>query len=374
MRHLLEYGWNDHFNALLAPGESLDQLARVVQEHKEAYLIRAAALGMKNIWAEISGKMRHHGTVRSDYPAVGDWVVLRGIQHASENTGPVQIARILPRRTIIARRLEGKREGGGAGGDAQILAVNIDLAFLGAALNDNFSLRRLERYLTMARDANVQPVILLTKADCCADPAPFIREAQTLLGAQHVHAVSVVSGQGMDAVRHYLRPGITAVILGSSGVGKSTLVNYLAEADVQDMMEVRDFDDKGRHCTSFRHLVRTPLPAMGGLIIDTPGLRGLTLGEAHDALAATFTDIDALAATCKFTNCRHDTEPGCAIKAALAAGTLDAGRLESYRRMQREGVAMARRENRLLDRKVRKMGKKITATIDQKHQRRGKHH
>ncbi len=375
MPHLQEYGWNAHFAAQLMEGETLAQVARVVQEHKEAYLVRAVGAGLGSVWAEISGRMRHEGTVRSDYPAVGDWVLLRGLEHVNVKGGSVQITRILQRSTILTRRLEGGRggKGEGAGGDEQILAVNVDLAFLGTSLNENFNLRRLERYLALASDAGVRPVILLTKADLCMDPAPYIEQARTIAPSSDIHAISVVSGLGMEAVRGYLKPGVTAVILGSSGIGKSTLVNHLAEADVQDMMEIRDFDDKGRHCTAFRHLVRTPLPAMGGLIIDTPGLRGLSLGEANDALAATFADIEALTAKCKFTDCQHDSEPGCAIKAAVAAGTLDAARLEGYLRMGREVTALSRRENRVLDRKIKRMEKKVTAASDEKQRRKWGH-
>jgi ribosome biogenesis GTPase len=266
---------------------------------------------------------------------------------------------MLPRRTILARRVDAGHE--------QVLAVNVDIAFLGTSLNENFNLRRLERYLTLAREAGVKPVVLLTKADLCDEAAPYVEEVQSLAGRDDgplaAHPISVVSGDGMDAVRGYLQPGVTAVILGSSGIGKSTLVNYLAEADIQDMMEAREFDDKGRHCTTFRHLVKTPT---GGLIIDTPGLRGLTLGEASDALAATFADIEALAATCRFTNCQHETEPGCAIKAALEAGTLAPDRLDGYLRLQREVAAMARRENRVEERKAKKLEKKQSAQLNKK--------
>jgi ribosome biogenesis GTPase len=369
------YGWNEHFQKHLAPDEGLDSVARVVQEHKEAYLVHLPAAGIDNIWAEISGKMRHTATVRADFPAVGDWVIVRGgstikAAESGRDTGPVQISRILPRRTTLSRRLEGKREGGGAGGDEQLLAVNVDVAFLGASLNENFNVRRLERYLALAHDAGVVPVVLLTKADLCDDPSPYLEEVRRVAPDAEAHCVSVLAGTGLEKVRAHLTPGRTAVILGSSGIGKSTLVNHLAEADLQDMMETREFDDKGRHCTTFRNLVRTPT---GGLIIDTPGLRGLTLGEATDALAATFADIEALAGQCKFTDCRHDTEPGCAIKSALEQGTLDDARFESYMRLQRELASMARRENRILDRKQKKLDKKLSATADKKEKRKWDH-
>jgi ribosome biogenesis GTPase len=344
--------------------ESAGDAARVIQEHKEAYLVHSAA---GNIWAEISGKMRHEGVVRADFPCVGDWVMLRGLgeearskkQEAGRTEGLVQIYRILPRKTVLARRLEA---------DEQLLATNVDYVFLGTSLNENFNLRRLERYLTLARESGARPVVLLTKADLLeeGEAGPLVEEVKAIAGDAAIHPISVITGQGLDAVRGYLTRGKTGVILGSSGIGKSTLVNYLADADVQDMMETRDFDDKGRHCTTFRNLVRTPA---GGLIIDTPGLRGLTLGEASDALMSTFGDVEALAATCKFTNCLHDSEPGCAIKAALEAGTLDAGRLESYLKLQREVVAMARRENRIAERKQKKLTKKTNAAVEKREQR-----
>ena len=390
MNHLDAYGWNAHFASFVkAEGEEdwAQEIGRVVQEHKEAYLVRSAA---GNVWAEISGKMRHEGAVRSDFPAVGDWVVLRGLEHvqAAEGeedgegegdsepgnsqtgeSGPVQITRILPRKTVLARTVEGGHE--------QVLAVNVDVAFLAASLNENFNVRRLERYLMMVRGAGAVPVVLLTKADLCADVGPFVEEVRGLAGIGGagargmldelaIHPISVVTGQGIDEVRKHLTRGVTAVVLGSSGIGKSTLVNYLAEADIQDMMETRDFDDKGRHCTTFRHLVRT---RAGGLIIDTPGLRGLMLGEAADALA-TFGDIEALAAGCKFSNCGHETEPGCAIKGALEAGTLEAGRYESFVKLQREVAALGRRGNRVAERKQKKLVKKANAEMDEKAERK----
>ncbi len=364
--HLANFAWHASFAASLTPQESAGdfrQIARVIQEHKEAYLVHSA---VGNIWAEISGKMRHEGAVRSDFPAVGDWVVLRGLEHARESgnndAGPVHIARILPRKTTLTRRVDAGHE--------QVLAVNVDIAFLGTSLNENFNLRRLERYLMVAREAGARPVVLLTKADLCEKPAPFIEEVRTIAqqtigdaSSVAILAISVVTGQGLDSVREILAPGVTAVILGSSGIGKSTLVNALADADIQDMMQVRDFDDKGRHCTTFRHLIRT---RGGGLIIDTPGLRGLTLGEATDALGATFADIETLAVTCRFTNCRHETEPGCAIRAALESGALDPARLESYERLQREVAAMGRREHRVLERKQKKLDKKQTSDLERK--------
>ncbi len=415
MLHLEQYGWNEWFAAMLATLEEdvqHDTIARVIQEHREAYLVQTAA---GRLWAEISGKMRHEGAVRADFPAVGDWVTLRGMEekrdignakdetrnakqetggakremeereklnavaagkhaqrgpdptgHGTRNEksagGSLVITRILPRRTVLVRRLEGA-----AGGDDQILAVNVDVAFLGTSLNENFNLRRLERYITLARDAGARPVVLLTKGDLCADAGPFVAEVRRVGGEGiAIHVVSVVTGAGMDAVKEYLKPGTTAVVLGSSGVGKSTLVNHLAEADIQDMMETRDLDDKGRHCTTFRHLIRT---AAGGLIIDTPGLRGLSLGEATDALLGTFGDVEALAAQCKFTDCRHETEPGCAIKGALERGELEAGRFESYQKLQREVAVLAQRENRITGRKQKKLAKRATAALDKKRQR-----
>jgi ribosome biogenesis GTPase len=361
VKHLLAYGWNPHFAALLsAPEENPAHAARVVQEHKEAYLVRCAH---GNLWAEISGKMRHDAAVRADFPAVGDWVMLRGVEQRmdanSDSTrkaerGPVQIYRILPRKTTLIRRLHA---------DEQLLAANIDYVFLGTSLNENFNLRRLERYLTLARESGAQPVVLLTKADLCTNPAPLLELVREVAGDTPIHSISVVTREGIDALGQYLAPGNTAVILGSSGIGKSTLVNTLADADIQDMMQIREFDDKGRHCTTFRHLVKT---VTGGLIIDTPGLRGLSLGESSDALLSTFNDIESLAAQCKFSDCRHDTEPGCAIKAATESAALDPVRLESYLKLRREAAAMAHRDNRIAGRKQKKLAKKSAAAGEKK--------
>ncbi len=373
--HLVDYGWSDFFSRQLdvAVGEGVGDVARVVQEHKGAYLVRGVG---GDVWAEISGRMRHEGAVRADFPAVGDWVVLRrgegrrqkaegrgrgetqeaegGVAVGRGVEGPVQIARVLGRRTVLVRRLEA---------DEQILATNIDYVFLGTSLNENFNLRRLERYLTLARESGARPVVLLTKADLCADAGPYLEEVRSVAGDAGIHTISVVSGEGMEEVRKYLTPGMTSVILGSSGIGKSTLVNYLAEADVQDMMEAREFDDKGRHCTTFRHLVRTK---SGGLIIDTPGLRGLSVGEATDALISTFKDVDVIAARCKFTNCGHESEPGCAVKAAIEGGTLDEARFMSYLKLKREVGAMGERENRIADRKQKKLRKKAKVSGEKK--------
>jgi len=364
MQHLDHYGWQSYFDRVLGALDDEarhETVARIIQEHKEAYLVQTA---VGRLWAEISGKLRHTAVVREDFPAVGDWVLLRGLEHvqkqaAGGGSGPVQITHILQRKTVLRRRLEA---------DEQVLCTNVDIAFLATSLNENFNLRRLERYLTLAVETEVQPVILLTKADLCEDVQPFLEEVKTITHGVRgfdvpAHTVSVVSGAGMDEVRAYLKPGVTAVVLGSSGIGKSTLVNYLAEADIQDMMEAREFDDKGRHCTTFRHLVRVKT---GGLIIDTPGLRGLTLGEQADAAMSAFHDVETLAATCKFTDCRHDNEPGCAIRAGVESGSIDPARVESYMKLQRELAAYARREDRIAARKQKKLEKRQTQALNKR--------
>ena len=306
-------------------------VARVVSEEMITYRVRAlereAPQGAVEgeFWANLAGKFRHTAVDRADVPTVGDFVLVRP-PHSAASRG--MVLKLFPRKSLLARTTDR--------GEMQPLAANIDTAFITSSLNNEFNLRRIERYLALVHKSGAKPVVVLTKADLVESAEPWIAEIRSIAPNVAVHAVSVVTSVGLDLLRGYLGHGKTAVLLGSSGVGKSTLTNYLAKSDLQFMMEIREFDDKGRHCTSKRNLFVLSEEVGGGLLIDTPGLRGLSVTESTDALAATFDDIESLLTGCKFSDCRHETEPGCAIKAAIESGKLERSRVEGYLKLQRE--------------------------------------
>ena len=268
----------------------------------------------------------------AEVPVVGDWVALEPRRRAAP-----AIRAILPRRTKFSRRAA--HDPGADVAREQVVAANVDVVFVVASLAADVNLRQLERYLTLAWESGARPVILLTKADLEPDPESRVRELDNL-GDVAVHAVSVRSGDGLDAVRGYLPQGVTGALLGPSGVGKSTLVNALVADDVLATGDVAR-DGSGRHTTTRRELILVP---GGGLVVDNPGMRELHLWLADDGLEDAFDDIAELAAGCRFSDCRHEGEPGCAVAEAISAGKLDSERLTSYRELQRE---LAELEERL---------------------------
>jgi ribosome biogenesis GTPase / thiamine phosphate phosphatase len=318
---LAELGWDDDWQRAFAPfaGEDVEP-ARVAIEFNHIYRLYT---GSGEIEASATGRLKHQAARRTDLPAVGDWVAMR--RRPTETRGA--IVALLPRRSRFSRKAAGNVT------DEQIVAANVDVVFIVMAMDGDFNLRRLERYLLLARESGAAPAILLTKPDLSADVPAQAASVGALAGDVPVHVLAPKIGTGLEQVSEYLTPGRTAALLGSSGVGKSTIINRLAGGEVQKTREVRAADSRGRHTTTHRELVVLP---DGGLIIDTPGMRELQLWDVGEAVRETFDDIDALAAGCHFTNCRHREEPRCAVKAAVAEGTLPAARLASYVKLQDE--------------------------------------
>ncbi len=272
--------------------------------------------------AEATGKLRERADEGDNWPAVGDWVSVEGNPRMG-----LAIRDVLPRRTALVRKVAGRRIA------QQVLAANMDVVFLVMGLDNDYNPRRLERYLAQVWDCGARPVILLNKMDLCADVDSRLQEIKRASMSAAVSAVSATTGQGLWTAESQLKPGETAVLLGSSGVGKSSLVNRLLGIGSQRVHDVRAHDGRGRHTTTARQLLFTPSDA---IIIDTPGLRELQLWDAQQGLERTFGDIEELAAVCKFRDCTHRGEPGCAVQVALQEGQMERERLESHRQLQRE--------------------------------------
>ena len=312
------YGLTDRFAALAAmypewtPG-------RITLQEKGLYQLETE-LGEK--WAEVSGKFRYNADVVSDFPAVGDFVMVDW----NGDGGNAVIHQILPRKSCITRKAAGNAR------QEQVVAANIDTIFLCMSLNNDFNLRRLERYLAIAWDSGAIPVIVLTKADLCEDLPTRLAEVSSIAIGVDVLVTSALAEDGFTQVMPYITPGRTVAFIGSSGVGKSTLINCLLGEKRLDTNGLRN-DDKGRHTTTHRELILLP---GGGMVIDTPGMRELGMWDSGSGIDQAFGEIEGLTAQCKFHDCSHQREPGCAIQKALREGTLSEERWNSYLKLKSE--------------------------------------
>lgn len=302
-------------------------VTRVAQKNKNSYLLFHED-GFIN--GKFSGKLRYEASTKKDLPAVGDWVYTK----IAEDKTQAIIYGLLNRKTCFTRKpaISGGRKiknGIIVGGSTQqqVVAANIDLAFIVTGLDDNFNLQRIERYLTLCYNSGAKPVVILNKADCCDNVDKYINMVQKIAMGVQIHAISVLKDIGMEVFTEYLKPGKSVVFLGSSGVGKSTITNYLLGEEKQKTNTTCGSTGKGRHTTTCSEMI---IHSSGSLIIDTPGIRELQLWSSDDALEENFDDVVSLIDCCKYRDCRHESEPGCAIRQAIEDGHLEEQRFDSY--------------------------------------------
>lgn len=342
--NLDQLGWNDRIASSFIPyGQQGFMPGRVAIEYRNSYLLYTE---QGEQVAEVTGKLKHQATGIHDFPAVGDWVAIRPQPAERKAT----IHAVLPRISKFSRKAAGSTT------EEQMIATNVDTVFLVTGLDGDFNLRRVERYLILVWESGATPVIVLNKADLCPNLEQRLEEIAAIALGVPILTLSATQQQGIDQLSPYLRPGQTIALLGSSGVGKSTLTNLLKGEPIQAVQAVRQGDDRGKHTTTHRQLI--PLPS-GALIIDTPGMRELQVWSGAEALPEAFADIETLAQSCRFRNCQHEREPGCAIQQALANGQLDAGRLLSYQKLQRELHYLTRKQDERANRVEKERWKKI---------------
>ena len=327
---LQDLGWDKVFARHFKRLEGHDLIAaRVISQGRKEYLVRTVE---GELMVPVSGRLVHKSKSKAELPTVGDWVTLQPGRKPNE----YRLGTVLPRKSWFSRKEIGESQA------EQIIAANIDYVFVVSGLDGEFKPRRIERYLTLTQSCGVEAVIVLNKTDLCDDVAGCVAAAKVVSGDRAIHTVCAITNNGIEGLRTYLGVGKTIATLGSSGVGKSTLINDLLGEERQKTREVRDSDKQGRHTTTRRELILLP---SGGMLIDTPGMRELQLWANQADLEEAFEEIQKLGQDCKFRDCKHENEPGCAVRAALEAGTLDAQRMESYLGLQAELAELAKRQN-----------------------------
>lgn len=321
---LAAYGWNDHWAALFAvqAGPGLEPARVVCELRRRFYAVQTAD---EELLGECRGGFFHRAAGADDFPAVGDWVVVR----RRPGEARADIEAVLPRRTKFSRRAAGDQE------VEQVVAANVDTVLLVSGLDRNHNPARIQRFVVAARDSGAAPVIVLNKADLHPDPEQVRARIEELVPGVPVLVTSTTTRRGLKALTQLAQPGQTLALVGSSGVGKSSLANRLARDEALPIGEVREKDSKGRHTTTRRELILTP---GGALLIDTPGLRELQLWDAAEGVTEAFADVVTLAQGCRFSDCRHGQEPGCAVRAAVEAGRLPPERLAAYQKLQAEAA------------------------------------
>ncbi len=341
--NLSQYGYNIFFqNSFKEKDKETLLPGRIIEEHGKYFKV-VTDLGI--LQSELSGK--YQANLESGLiPAVGDWIRVEKLPN--EDKGIIQD--ILPRISKFSRKVAGTET------IEQVIVTNFDTVFIFNSLNSDFNLRRIERYLVLAWESGAVPVVILSKSDLCSNVETKIYEVENIAPGVDVFAVSSLTGEGMDAIQKYFKPGKTIALLGSSGVGKSSLVNYLAGKEVLRVQEIRNQDDRGRHTTTHRELILLP---NGSMIVDTPGMRELALWQVSDGVDATFSDIENLAQNCRFKNCQHDKEPGCAVQQAIDEGLLDEKRFESYLKLQREAEYIDSKVNQKARTELKRRGKEL---------------
>ncbi len=345
---LRQLGWNGTFEEAMAPfaGQALVP-ARVIAEHRGLYRVSCAS---GELPAEVTGRLMFLAEERLDYPVVGDWVAAAVLDQGTQAV----IHHILPRASVLVRKHAGKTTQG------QAIAANIDSIFIVTSLDDRFSMNRLERYLAVASGSGAQPFVLLSKSDLAPDAEEQAKAARGRITTAEVFTVSCRTGAGIERVREILAGERTGCFIGPSGVGKSSLVNRLAGAELLRIAEVRESDSRGRHTTTRRELF---VLEGGGIVIDTPGMRELGLWDAGEGIDRAFADIEELAAGCAYRDCTHQMEPNCAVRAAVDAGTLDAGRYQSFLKLGREQEHLDARTDRMKQQEKKAKDRSLSKAI-----------